>query len=95
MNRLSNEALIAAQTRLIELRGDMQLMKNEILEGKLMQVEEYEKAKGKLITNVKSRLLALPVKAAPQCAGLDAREIEGILAGMVKEVLRELAESDE
>lgn len=59
--------------------------------GKLVPVEKFERALGRAYARVRSRLLPLPSRAAPDLMGLtDELQIEAILDRYVLEVIEEL-----
>jgi hypothetical protein len=59
--------------------------------GQLVEVSRYEREMGRAFARVRSRLLSLPVRAAPDVLGLkDERGIETVLDRYVLEILAEL-----
>ena len=67
----------------------------QLLEGKLHRAEDVERVWSQSAAAVRSRLLGIPVKAAPQVAGMeDAGEIQQVLQREVAEALNEIAGYD-
>lgn len=66
-----------------------------LMEGKVHRAEDVERLWTQCAAAVRSRLLGIPVKAAPQVAGMeDAGEVQKILQREVAEALNELAVYD-
>lgn len=64
----------------------------QLLEGKLHRAEDVERVWSQSAAAVRSRLLGIPVKAAPQVAGMeDAGQIQKVLQRVVAEALNEIA----
>lgn len=90
------------QKSLDEIRADHERWKMrktqlavQLLEGKLHRAEDVERVWSQSAAAVRSRLLGIPVKAAPQVAGMeDAGEIQQVLQREVAEVLNEIAGYD-
>jgi len=59
--------------------------------GELAPVDLLRQALGAAVTRARTRMLSLPVKVAPQVAGLGAAEIKDALENAVHEALAELA----
>ena len=87
------------QKSLDEIRADHERWKMrktqlavQLLEGKLHRAEDVERVWTQSAAAVRSRLLGIPVKAAPQVAGMeDAGEIQQVLQREVAEALNEIA----
>lgn len=94
MNIQKNDELLRAQIRLTEAKAALAELKYDQESGKLVSQKEADRERAEEIANVKAKLLGLPVKVAPRCAGLSAREIEGILRTEIYAVLKEFAESE-
>lgn len=90
------------QKSLDEIRADHERWKMrktqlavQLLEGKLHRAEDVERVWSRSAATVRSRLLGIPVKAAPQVAGMeDAGEIQQVLQREVAEALNEIAGYD-
>lgn len=90
------------QKSLDEIRGDHERWKMRktqlavrLMEGKLHRAEDVERVWTQSAAAVRSRLLGIPVKAAPQVAGMeDAGEVQKILQREVAEALNEIAAYD-
>ena len=90
------------QKSLDEIRADHERWKMrktqlavQLLEGKLHRAEDVERVWSQSAAAVRSRLLGIPVKAAPQVAGMeDAGEIQQVLQREVAEALNEIAGYD-
>ena len=66
-----------------------------LMEGKVHRAEDVERLWTQSAAAVRSRLLGIPVKAAPQVAGMeDAGEIQQVLQREVTEALNEIAGYD-
>ena len=90
------------QKSLDEIRADHERWKMrktqlavQLLEGKLHRAEDVERVWTQSAAAVRSRLLGIPVKAAPQVAGMeDTGEIQQVLQREVAEALNEIAGYD-
>lgn len=90
------------QKSLDEIRADHERWKMrktqlavQLLEGKLHRAEDVERVWSQSAAAVRSRLLGIPVKSAPQVAGMeDAGEIQQVLQREVAEALNEIAGYD-
>ena len=90
------------QKSLDEIRADHERWKMrktqlavQLLEGKLHRAEDVERVWSQSAAAVRSRLLGIPVKAAPQVAGMeDTGEIQQVLQREVAEALNEIAGYD-
>lgn len=67
----------------------------KLMEGKLHRAEDVEQVWTQSAAAVRSRLLGIPVKAAPEVAGLeDAGQVQKVLQREVAEALNEIAAYD-
>ena len=90
------------QKSLDEIRADHERWKMrktqlsvKLMEGKLHRAEDVEQVWTQSAAAVRSRLLGIPVKAAPEVAGLeDAGQIQKVLQREVAEALNEIAGYD-
>lgn len=90
--KTKQEALLAAERRRL-----LRLERQEV-EGKLHRDEDVEAVWSDILTRFRSRILALPSKAAPIiCATRkrDPAQIQALLDGLVREALAELAAYDQ
>ena len=93
---------IQEQKSLDEIRADHERWKMrktqlavQLLEGKLHRAEDVERVWTQSAAAVRSRLLGIPVQAAPQVAGMeDTGEIQQVLQREVAEALNEIAGYD-
>jgi phage terminase Nu1 subunit (DNA packaging protein) len=77
--------MILARTRMAEAEADQ-------LDGTLISRATVETAWGAIVTNLRTRLLAIPNSATPQVqAALSPAEIRAILTNAIHEALAELA----
>lgn len=90
------------QKSLDEIRADHEMWKMQktklavrLMEGKLHRAEDVERVWTQSAAAVRSRLLGIPVKAAPEVAGMeDAGQIQKVLQREVAEALNEIASYD-
>lgn len=90
------------QKTLDEIRADHERWKMRktqlavrLMEGKLHRADDVERVWTQSAAAVRSRLLGIPVKAAPQVAGMeDAGEVQKVLQREVAEALNEIAGYD-
>ena len=82
------------RARLAKEKADAQAIENAKALGELVQKDEVATNWDKLVTACKTRLLAIPNKAAPQVVGMDPKEASGFIRGLIVEALEELANGD-
>ena len=88
----SKMELKTAETNLKIEQSKNYRLKNEVLEGKLIEVDALEVHWVNMTTQMKSRIRSLPVRVAQSCAGMDdMKQIEIIAQEIVDEALQELA----
>ena len=92
MNYTKNSELEEAKIRLTNALADKNELKNAILRGEYISRKEVNREYAKVVGNVKSRLLALPVKLAVVLEGLSKAEISAEIEKYIHEVLTEIAE---
>lgn len=69
-------------------------LKNAVLRSELLPLDDMEDVVSGLLNAVRTKLLALPTKAAPLLVGLmSAVEIRDLLTGMVHDILNDLADT--
>lgn len=83
--------LAEERARLAKEQADAKEMENSIARGDLVMIDDVADQFGKQLTAVRTRLLAIPVKAAPLLIGMDRPvEIQDILERLMEEALNEL-----
>lgn len=83
------------KARLIKLQADKAQIDLDILEEKLIFAEHVQKAWENVLMAFKSKLMAIPTKAAPVIAAeTQPGQIQQILDDLVRETLAELANYD-
>jgi phage terminase Nu1 subunit (DNA packaging protein) len=82
-----------AKHRLIKARARMAELEADTLEGKLLDRTEVEQAWKTLVLNMRAKLMAIPVRAAPQMVTLPSiMQAAALLERLVTEALNELAD---
>ena len=82
----------AELVRLTRERADRVALQNDIQRGKLVFASEVQAGWAQVTHSVKSKILSMPAKLAPQLALVTTpQEAQAILASAVEEVLLELA----
>lgn len=67
-------------------------MKNAVLRGELLPVDDVEAVVGAVLDATRAKLLALPTKLAPRCVGLEGlAEARDVLTGGVHDALDDLS----
>ena len=96
MNQTTNADLIAAKVRDVNAAADLKELKLAILHGEYVKASDVEKHNADAVNRVKTKLLALPSKLAPQLSGqvLDKQAVNKILTEAVNEALNELANEE-
>lgn len=89
-----NEGLTAARTRLVTAQAE--LAEAELAEerGELHRAAAVMRVWTENVTNAKTRLLAIPVKIAPELVGQDLQTMKTKLKAAISEALKELSEYD-
>ena len=95
MNITTNEDLIAAKTRLTNAKAEQAEIKLALMKAEAVKLSEVNLRWGEQASRVKTKLLAIPARAAPQLSGqeLSTQEVNKILTEVISEALNELAES--
>ena len=91
MNQILNEEYVQAKTRLATLQADKIAFALAVKRKEYVSVEEVAARSADEITRVKTKLLALPSRLAPQLVHQEAGEIFAALTAGIKEALSELA----
>lgn len=85
--------LTAERARLTCAQATKAEMELAAMEGRLVAAEDVEKTWVVLLSSFRSRIIALPVKSAHQCAAMtNAAEIEVFLRNSIYEALNELSQ---
>lgn len=80
------------RARLYSAKADKAIIEADLMKGKVHEAELVEDIWDGMIANAKTKLLALPSKAAPQIQGVEQiTEIKSILETIVFEALQELS----
>jgi len=91
--RLSDVDDTGSRERLLKAKADLLETKVKRLRGELVDAEEVEQALGATFTTVRSRLLAMPHRAAPRVVGeTDINVIRRALEDLVHDTLSELSD---
>jgi phage terminase Nu1 subunit (DNA packaging protein) len=90
--RYDSADLTAERTRLTRAQADKAERELQIMEGTLLQADEVSLQWSWILSNARSAFLSIPTRCAPQLAGMNAIEAEGLLRDRVYEALRHLAE---
>ncbi len=93
-NQFDSEGLTAARTRLVTAQAE--LAETELAEqrGELHRASAVIKVWADNVSNAKTRLLAIPVKIAPELVGQDLMTMQNKLKTAINEALKELADYD-
>lgn len=82
----------AERARLTKNQADKAALEVAELQGRLLDAGVMAQYWGEIITNVRTKFLAVPVKAAPEVFGLESKnEIQEAMERLVAEVLDELS----
>jgi hypothetical protein len=69
-----------------------QNMKNAVLRGELLPIDDVEAVTGAALDAVRAKVLALPTRAAPECLGLaELNDAKEVLTGLVHDCLADIA----
>ena len=90
-----SKGLKEAQTELIRTRAKKEKKELEALDGELVPVSVVAKVYADNISNIRSKLLAIPVKIAPELVGKDSVSMQAKLKHEIYEILKELADYDQ
>jgi phage terminase Nu1 subunit (DNA packaging protein) len=83
------------RARLAKEQADAKEMENAITRGELVYIEDVAKRVEVALSNVKTKLLAVPTKVAPEAAAADdAKEVQALIERHIIEALNELAGID-
>ena len=88
--------LQAERARLAKEQADAKEMENAIGRGDLVYIEDVAKQFENQLTKVRTKLLALPTKVAPEChASATVLEVQSLIEAGVVEALNELVGYDQ
>ena len=82
--------LTAERARLAHHQANRAELEANLLAGSLIQIEAVADVVGEEYANARSRLLAIPSRAAPQVIGLSIVAVKALLDDMIFEALDEL-----
>ena len=82
------------RARLAHHQANRAALEAEQLAGSLIEIEAVASVVGEEYSNVRSRLLAISTRAAPQVIGLSIVEVKALLDDMLFEALDELSADD-
>ena len=87
--------LTEERARLAKEQADSTEMENAITRGELVYIEDVAKRVEVALSNVKTKILAIPTKVAPEAAAADdAKEVQALIERHIIEALNELAGID-
>lgn len=79
------------RARLAKEQADAKEMENEVLRGSLVSIEDVALSMEKQLTRVRTRLLSVPTKVAPEAhASPTVKEVQRLLEDAIIEALNEL-----
>ncbi len=79
------------RARLAKEQADAKEMENEVLRGSLVAIEDVALSMEKQLTRVRTKLLAVPTKVAPEAhASSNVKEVQQLLEDAIIEALNEL-----
>ena len=84
-------SLTAAKIRLTTAQAEKEELELEKRRGELVSAEAVKKVWAQDALNCKAKLLAIPIKIAPELVGLSPTAIQAKLKAVIYEALRELA----
>lgn len=80
--------------RLLKVQADREELELAQLQGRLVTVEDWEKATADIVAAAKARLLAVPARVAPRVLGETSRVmVQGLIEKEIKEALQALGEA--
>lgn len=83
------------RARLAKEQADAKEMENAITRGELVYIEDVAKRVEVALSKVKTKILAIPTKVAPEAAAADdAKEVQALIERHIIEALNELAGID-
>jgi len=89
----SASGIRAERKRLLKVQADREELELAQLQGRLVAVEDWEKATADIVAAAKARLLAVPARVAPRVLGETSRVmVQGLIEKEIKEALQALGE---
>ena len=86
--------LLRTRARLLGLRADLLEMENAERRGELLEAGEICEAWARATSNIRTRMLAIPTRAAPLIVHMQTKaEIQDTLNGLIREALTALADN--
>lgn len=83
------------RARLAKEQADAKEMENAITRGELVYIEDVAKRVEVALSKVKTKILAIPTKVAPEAAAADdAKEVQALIERHIIEALNELSGID-
>jgi phage terminase Nu1 subunit (DNA packaging protein) len=83
----------ASKRRLVTAKATFAELKARLLEGSLIDVEEFTAIFGRALIDTRNRLLAVPSKVAPRVrACATTAEVERVIYAEIEQALREISE---
>lgn len=83
------------RARLAKEQADAKEMENAITRGELVYIEDVAKRVEVALSKVKTKMLAIPTKVAPEAAAADnAKEVQALIERHIIEALNELSGID-
>jgi len=90
----SASSIRAERKRLLKVQADREELELAQLQGRLVTVEDWEKATADIVAAAKARLLAVPARVAPRVLGETSRVmVQGLIEKEIKEALQALCET--
>ena len=90
-----NEEFEEARTRKTSYEADLKHMELKKAAGELIEIEEIKDAWTEVLSNLRSKLLAIPVKLAPIVQNeTNIRSIEKLIESHIHEAMHELSQYD-
>jgi terminase small subunit / prophage DNA-packing protein len=87
--------LTEERARLAKEQADAKEMENSITRGELVYIDDVAKRVEVALSKVKTKILAIPTKVAPEAAAADdAKEVQALIERHIIEALNELAGID-
>lgn len=91
----AGSSLTDQRARLAKEQADAKEMENEVLRGKLVQIEDVAASLENQLDRVRTKLLAIPSKVAPEAhAAPDPKEARDIIENTIVDALNELVGFD-
>ena len=90
----SASGIRSERKRLLKVQADREELELAQIQGRLVTLEDWEKATADIVAAAKARLLAVPARVAPRVLGETSRVlVQGIIEKEIKEALQALGEA--